>query len=192
MPKVSALILVALLLLTQPSHSAFENALQVAQPIETEEGIVISIVTVVKYLGDKPPGLLVPFTCEENCIVTESGRSENRNAAHILGIRTGVDPYHATKGGSLYGDTLKVFIDLREASGGKTPSGWSLDAVMEATLECVLYNAERTRTAYGPDGPFKAKHVKVDVLGADRFSALSKVYSFEALGELPRKSSFQY
>jgi hypothetical protein len=184
------LLCIPVVMLVSPVHGAHETAFEIAQPIDLVGGVVIRLVTVVKNVGQIPAGMTVPYTTEANCIVTDGTQSGNRNAADLLGVRATVDPYHASGGGSLYGDTLRVCIDLRAAQDSHTPHGWSLDAVVHATLECVLYNAERCRRAYGPDGPFDAKYVDVQILGAERYSDLAQVYAFKDLGKLPRRSTF--
>jgi hypothetical protein len=188
--EITCLLVASCVVSPVAALGAFETALEVAQPLETEEGIVVSTVSYLKYLGLRIPGYPVAYVCKESCVIDELENRVNRNAANLLGIRTGFDSFHTS--GHLFEDTLCVFIDLSEVSDQETSHGWPVRSVVEATVECVLTTAYGSRAALPLRGRglVYAKYVDLEIRGSSEYAALSGVYSFEALGALPRKKRF--
>jgi len=183
----SIIAIVALMLCASPVCAAFETVLEVWQPIETEEGLRLSRVTYIKYLTRIPPGYLVNYTCEENRVMTERGGFENRNAANLLGLMAWSDSLHL--GQELFGDTLRVYVDLSAVTSQKTIHGWPLESVVEATVECVLTNAFERRSGYDHDlrKSIEAKYVELEIRGSAEYAHLGGLFSFDELEVLPRK-----
>ena len=174
--------------------------LDVAQPMVDSQGISVSIVT---YSRSCLPSLIIPgyevcFVGKPNCVPLDDqiGGFENLNAASIVGITATVDSFHM-KTNSLFGDTLHAIIDL---SGLKayTPEvrrqlgGWSIEAVVRATVEAVLLNAYNDPWGIPePDtGLVKAKHVWVEIRGSAEYDSLSGVFSLETYDPLSRGTFF--
>lgn len=183
----SIIAIVTIALCASPAGAAFETALEVWQPIETEEGIVLSRVTYIRYLTRTPPGYPVNFTCEASRVMTELGEFENRNASNLLGLMAWSDSLHLRQ--QLFGDTLRVFVDLSGITAQKTSHGWNLQTVVEATVECVLANAAQYRSGRDWDRKkwVEARYVELEIRGSTEYADLGGVFSFEQLGVLPRK-----
>jgi hypothetical protein len=175
-----------------PVYAAFEQAVEVVQPIETWEGIYISTVTVVAYFSETPPGHSIWFIDAPSCVLDNSGESENRNVANLFRITTKTDDYWENK----LGDTMRVYIDFtRFVSDSTTRGGYSSDAVAKATFECLLLNASRDRTGFDYDKreEVTASYLDVRVIGSEKFKAWEHVYSFEDdLADVPRTKLFQF
>jgi len=170
-----------------------ERAIEIAQPIMVEDGIVLSRVTYVVHDDLSSWGQLVDYTCKESFVGNDSGKSENRNAANITGIRTWVDLYHFDKQ-ALFGDTVRVYVDLTAFDSKKL--GWREEyaqSVVDATLECVLVNATASRKGWyrAKNDWITAKHLHVEVRGAPEFKRLTDTYLFsDLLGKVPRSTHF--
>jgi len=63
-----------------------ERAIEVVQPIATEDAIYLSRVTFVTYSDQSWAGL-VDYTCQESFVVNDSKKAVSRNAASIAGIK---------------------------------------------------------------------------------------------------------
>jgi hypothetical protein len=174
------------------------GALEVAQPLIAYQGIELSRVS---YVMGRPfslvPGYNVYLVGQPSCVCNDQGKSVNLNAASFLGIKAGYDSYHGATS-MLHGDTLHVYMDL---SGLKPLTeelqhqlrGWSVDAVVKATAECILLTAYDCRfgiAGHGTGRRVEAKYIRLDVFGADKYAHLAGVFSFEELGRLPRKRLF--
>src|SRR5438552_14339664 len=73
-----------------------EAAVQVAQPIWTEDGIVLSSVTYILWLGSSVPAIEVAWTAKPNLIQREGDLApSNRNAASLyhIDVRTPLRAY---------------------------------------------------------------------------------------------------
>ena len=170
------------------------GAIEVAQPLVAYEGIEVSRVS---YVMGRPfslvPGYNVYLTGTPSCVCNDQGKSVNRNAASFLGIEAGYDPYHGATS-KLHGDTLHVFMDLSDLQpAGPELDGFSVDAVVEATVECILVTAYDCRFGIEGGGTGKwveAKYVWLEVRGSDEYCHLGGVFSFEKLGPLPRHRLF--
>jgi hypothetical protein len=85
---------------------------------------------------------LLLLTLAENCIWTESG-FENRNEANLAGLRLErvqqLSPLQPGQAHGLFGDTLKVVLDVSAASVSGGAEG--LRYLVSATHRCMLLNA---------------------------------------------------
>jgi hypothetical protein len=176
------------------AFSAGGGALEVAQPLVGGEGIEVSRVS---YVMGAPyvlvPGYNVYLVGEPSCVCDGQGKSVNRNAASFLGIKAGYDPYHAATS-KLHGDTLHVFMDLSELRpAGPELDGFSVDAVVKATVQSILLTAYECRAAISePDtGLVDAKYVWLEIRGSDEYSGLGGVFTFDKLAPTFRKRLFQ-
>ena len=131
------------------------------------------------------------FVGKASCVIDEMGQSVNRNVASLLDIRTGYDPRHTT--GELLGDTLRVFIDLASVRDKQPPKGWSLNGAIEATVECVLATASRSKLGWdrATKKRVEAKSVHLEVRGSQEYAPLGGVFSFDSMGPLPRRREFK-
>jgi hypothetical protein len=157
-----------------------ERSIVVAQPIVTEETLCISDMTYITY-SEGYWGDVVGYTCAENYIVVgDHENPANRNAANLAGIKAGPDPYHFQEQ-ALYGDTLRVIIDLSAMDASKLDFG--AEYIVEATMECTLINATRSMQGWDPktDKTIAAKHLRVEVQGSAEFAHLSRTYRFKDL-----------
>lgn len=170
------------------------GTIEVAQPIVAYEYIQVSRVT---FAMGRPhqhiPGYELRHLGTPSCVCDDRGESANRNAASFLGMKAGYHPHHST--GSLFGDTLRVYLDLSELRpAGPELEGVSVDAAIRAAVECVLTTAYDSRFGI-VDSPdvrrVPAKHVWLEVRGSDEYSHLGGVFSFEELGQLPRERFFR-
>ncbi len=179
-----------LLAIASTVSASEERAIEIAQPIVVEDGIVLSRVTYVVYDDIASWGRLVDYTCNESFVVNDAGKPENRNAANIAGIKTWVDPYHF-QGQALFGDTVRVHIDLTGFDPKKL--GWPAELVVAATLECVLVNATASREGWyrAKNAWIPAAHLYVEVRGAPEFARLTQTYRFaDLVGKVPRATHF--
>lgn len=173
------------------ASATIERAIEVAQPIVTESGITISDVTFVRYLGAVSWGEVVGYTCKESFVVNEAGAPENRNAASLVGIAADAYTYHI-QNQALFGDTMKVFIDLTDMDLSKVR--WRNTRLIEATLECVLINATRCTSAWEKkSGKFvTAKHLTVEFRGSSDPAHSTRTYLLQdLLQSVPRKRHFE-
>ena len=184
-------LLVLSLFVAGTAFSTEEVAIEVAQPILTEEGIRVSDVTFVRYLGSRSWGDVVWYTCDKSFVTNQAGEAVNRNAASLAGLSATAYSYHAQEQ-ALFGDTVRVFIDLTKMDASKL--GCNPDTLVAATLECVLINATRSMTAweYKTERYVKAKHLTVEFRGTVNPIYSTRTYLFEALLRgMPRQRLFE-
>lgn len=191
--SIRALAVLILLGIASTVSASEERAIEIAQPIMVEDGIVLSRVTYVVHEDLSSWGQLVDYTCKESFVGNDEGKSENRNAANITGIKTWVDLYHFDKQ-ALFGDTVRVYIDVTGFDPKKL-GGYEeyAQAVVDATLECVLVNATASREGWyrAKNATIAAKHLHVEVRGAPEFARLTHTYRFsELVGKVPRSTHF--
>ena len=169
------------------TKAAFEFPIEAPQPIVTEEGIFISAVSYVKYYGSWEPGYIVPWVVAESCVIDELGNSVNRNAANLLGIRADCDRKRSL------GDTMYVFMDLASLDPKALAGSWSIDRVVEATVECVLTAASACNTRYDSEKRARVElgYIHLEIRGSAEYKRLGGTFSFKSLGVLPRQRSFQ-
>ena len=70
-----------------------------------------------------------------------------------------------------------------------------VDAVIKATVECVLLTAYNHRSGLigpvrEPTGEVEAKYIWLEIRGSAEYDSLAGVFSFESLGRLPRQRQF--
>lgn len=186
------LALAGLLIGVVPIRAAFETAIQVAQPIGTADGIVVSSVTYTSVMGHFPPGHAVALTTSRSCVATPSGDCENRNLANLHGFVAGADPHHSLTM-SLFGDTLRVFVDASGIDEDARPMGWSPTLVAKATVDATIINAWRTRKAYDPrlGTGTAARFIHVEIRGPSRYSHLGGVYNAEAVAAVLSRHGYE-
>ncbi len=162
------------------ASATVERSIVVAQPIVTEETLCIGDMTYVTYSSGSW-GDVVDYTCSENYVVIgDHENPANRNAASLAGITAGPDPYHFQEQ-ALYGDTVRVVVDLSEMDPSKVD--FEAEDVVDATMECVLINATRSMQGWDhkADKTIAAKHLRVEVQGSAEFAHLSRTYRFKDL-----------
>jgi hypothetical protein len=179
------------------------GVLDVAQPmVDPDHGIVVCTVTYQRMCVPTTtiPGYEICFTGKPNCVCDEySGKSVNINADNILGISATVDSFHM-KTNRLLGDTLHAIIDLSHmrpmSDSLRNQLGWlPVDAVIKATVECVLLTAYNHRSGLigpvrEPTGEVEANYIWLEIRGSAEYDSLAGVFSFESLGRLPRQRQF--
>ena len=181
--------ILVILLSPQAAQAAVETAFEVAQPISTFEGIRICRVTYVEYTGSPLPGREVPFVVASNRVMDTLARFTNRNVASLLGFKAWADPHHQE--GHLFGDTLRVYLDLSSSKPVPEHSAWGKFDAAQATVECVIVAAAASRRGYDAAGlAVDAKYLDLRILGEAAYSKLGGVFLFESLGQLPRKRDF--
>jgi hypothetical protein len=191
--SVRGFVVFIFLAIAGSASASEERAIEIAQPILVEDGIVLSRVTYVVHDDLSSWGQLVDYTCKQSFVGNDEAKSENRNAANITGIKAWVDPYHFDKQ-ALFGDTVRVYIDLTAFDPKKL--GWRSEyaqSVVDATLECVLVNATGSREGWyrAKNAWITAQHLHVEVRGAPEFARLTQTYRFaDLVGKVPRATHF--
>jgi hypothetical protein len=146
-----------------------EAAVQVAQPIWTENGIVLSSVTYILWLGSSVPAIEVAWTAKPNLIQREGDLApSNRNAASLyhIDVRT---PLRAYWSGEKF-DTMAVVLDLSRMTTRDSSLYHPVDEVINATVESILLNAAHGR-------PPVIKYVDLQVEGGPpEYHRLCKVF----------------
>jgi hypothetical protein len=184
-----------LMLSAGQARAADELCLEVYQPLLLDRGVCLCRVAYTTQSHDMWAGREVPFVAKPNCVMDDTGEARNLNAANILGIIVGVDSHHLH--GLLYGDTLRVFVDL---SAMRVPPGaqgqmanYTPRNIVEATVECVLTAAASFPVARDPVGtcPIKLGYIQLEVRGSQEYAYLGGVHPVDTLGELPRERWFQ-
>jgi hypothetical protein len=184
----------------QPVFACLGGLLDVTQPMVDPEGIWVSTVTYERSCLPSTiiPGYEITFVGKPNCVALENQPEKcgNLNAASLLGITATIDSIHGLTN-QLLGDTLHAIIDL---SGLKPMTeelehqlfGWSVDAVVKATVESVLLTAynHRTGISHSGTGLVEANYLWLEIRGSADYHDLAQVYSFDALGRLPRRRKF--
>ncbi len=184
---VRMLVALALLLAVMASAAgaAEEAALEVAQPIWTQNSIAVSRVTYIVWAGSPEPGMAVGWTARPNSVQREGNeRPINRNAASLRGVEVRVVKGAWPRRGFSRRDTLDtltVVLDLRRLRPGASHLADSL--VVEATVECVLTNAAHDEVP--------VRYVDLRVEGSRRYRYLRQVYRLGGFAMLPRRRSFQ-
>lgn len=190
MPSIRFMVAVVALAWVGSAFATVERAIEIAQPILVEDGIVLSRVTYVVHDDVDSWGRLVDYTCKESFVVNDVGKPENRNAANVAGIRAWVDPYHFQEQ-ALFGDTVRVYIDFSEYDSKKL-SRWDGD-VVAATIECVLVNATHSMNGWcqAKNSWITAKYLDVEIRGAPELARLTQTYLLtDLVGKVPRVTHF--
>lgn len=184
-------LVILIVLWVLPVSATEERAVQVSQPIVTKTGLYVSDVTFVAYVGSESWGDLVWYTCQPSFVANEEGEPLNRNAANLAGITSRPDSFHL-QNQSLYGDTMRVFVDLTEMDVSKIPC--CPGDLVAATRECVLVNATRSMRAWDRESERQvtAKHLRVEVRGSSDPSVQSETYDLAELARtVPRERRFE-
>lgn len=174
--RTPLLIVVALTLAApQVVFASHLWAYAVYQPTETENGIVVSPVTFLVQGDDFSPGREVEFVCRPYLLpvtgpASNAGDLVNANAAARARIKARRLDNPAAPNTYLFGDTLRVALDLSEA----WPVGISAE-VVDATVRAVLQTAALSCGR----GKGKAGHVTLQVDGAPEYAAAAGTYSCE-------------
>jgi hypothetical protein len=162
-----------------------EWIVEALQPISVENGVVLSNVTYVAYLGDYRPGTAIDYTARANLLTGEGGTSVgNRNAANLAGIEIRLrtpDWSHQWFGAQ---DTVEAVSVELDCSHMKAVGVASARSVLEATIECVLTNAAKSRP--------RIRNVRIVVVGSGLYKDLNRNYRLASLGALPRRTIFDY
>jgi len=159
------------------------TCIEVAQPILTEEAIIVSRVSYLLYRGPALAADEVAYTTKPN-VVSVEGRKEpvNVNVADRLGLKVAMMPVPQPLdrlGEKL--DTLKVVLDCSNLN--TTALGKELiRPAVEATVECVLVNAAASRP------PVACVRLEVS---CSAFRDLAGTFDLQKLGGLPRRRVFQ-
>lgn len=163
------------------------------QTVATEEGIVlvaqpvflpatefdIATVSYIAMLGSVIPGQGVRLVTAPNCIPVR-GQPEQRNTASGLNIRTGTEL--SSELTYLFGDTLRVFIDLSEMS--TPPETVDPEELIARTVDCVLLTAWYGRRTFDPSsGAVEAKYVNLRVEGPRAYRRYAGTYPMNRVGE---------
>jgi hypothetical protein len=169
---LSVLLLSSLAALGSPSQTSAseEVAVQVAQPIWTENGIIISSVTYIRWLGSPEPGIEVAWTARPDLVEREGdAKPSNRNAAALCGIEVRTRPKAKWKDWPReFADTLGVVLDLSRLAQRGSSRNHPEKQVVEATVDCILINAGRSRPA--------VKFVALEVEGVAKYGSLARIY----------------
>lgn len=190
MPSKRFMVAVFALAWISSAFASEERAIEIAQPILVEDGIVISRVTYVVHDDVDSWGRLVDYTCKESFVVNDAGKPENRNVANVAGVRAWVDPYHFQEQ-ALFGDTVRAYIDF-SGYDPKKLARWDGD-VVAATIECVLVNATHSMKGWSraKNSWITAKYLHVEISGAPELTRLTQTYLLTDLaGKVPRVTHF--
>ncbi len=130
--------------LASPSRlsASEETAIQVAQPIWTENDIVVSSVTYIVWQGSREPAIEVAWTARPDLIQREGDAGpRNRNAASLyhIDVRTQLRGYWPAE--KL--DTMAVVLDLSKMATRDSSLYLPVDDVISATVKAILLNAAR-------------------------------------------------
>jgi hypothetical protein len=143
-------------------YATGETIIQVMQPNVTEEGIESSISTYIHCIG-YPIGYSVGLTCLANNIQTENS-TENRNIANIFNLKVKLiyNDY------STFGDTLKAALIIPDKiTSPEKYNEYTVDEIISATIECMLYNAFAYDSIY---------YFDLRIVGDSKYLKLSKIY----------------
>jgi hypothetical protein len=150
-----------------------EGVVHVAQPIDlpaTE--CVIATMGYIEMLGSVMPGQGVHLVAAPNRMAVQ-GQMVQRNSASNLNIRTGTELSSEPTG--LFGDTLRVFLDLSQMPRAKAAGA---EAVIARTVDCVLITAWYGRVAFDPTrGRVEAKYVNLKVKGPRAYARYAGTYT---------------
>jgi hypothetical protein len=89
--------------------------MEVAQPVGHDNGVVKSHVTFMIWRNTFEPELEINYICHPYQLPVEGAEPRNLNLADLAGIRTYVVRSEDRKAEGLFGDTLRVMLDLEEA-----------------------------------------------------------------------------
>ena len=170
-------ILVGMEILGQVAYGSELSAVEVLQPINIDNFIELSRVTVLTYNSDDRGVLSVVATCDSSHVMNDY-RPEQRNVAFVAGLRVEVTST-GNAPPSLFGDTLRVVLDAT-----KLPSqvgDWDDTTILAATVQCILVNAAQSPAI---------KFVALRVDGARRYREYGGVYATKRFRNGPLRQEF--
>ena len=143
-------------------------AVEVLQPIDIENVVVLSAVTYVGYFGSPYNNAFtsVRMTCDSNDVFPPYAPS-NRNSAFKAGFGVRVVADHDSER-PLFGDTMRVVLTVPGPAGTAAKKGWPDTMLVAATTQCILVNAAQDTSV---------RFVDLRVEGRTGYSRFSHVYS---------------
>lgn len=165
--------------LSTPLHSqAFATQLvpmEVAQPVGHDNGVAKSLVTFMVWRNAFEPGLEINYICVPYMVPIEGTEPQNRNAAAIAGIRTYVVRSEDQKREGLFGDTLRVVMDLESAHALEDSSS-PLDDIVDTVRQCIFEMAARSAARW----PYP-KVLDIKLRGPESFAPLGGTFDIGAV-----------
>lgn len=143
-------------------------AVQVLQPIDIENVVVLSAVTYVGYFGSPYYNAFtsVRMTCDSNDVLPPYGPN-NRNVASKAGFGVRV----VADGDSerpLFGDTMRVVLTVPGHVSAAAKKGWPDTMLVAATTQCIIVNAAQDTAV---------RFVDLQVEGRPGYARFNHVYS---------------
>jgi hypothetical protein len=117
--------------------------MEVAQPVGHDNGVAKCHVTFMVWRNTFEPGLEINHICVPYLVPIEGTEPRNQNVAAIAGIRTYVIRNQDLKNEGLFGDTLRVALDLESAHAIEEGSS-SLSDIVNVVRQCIFEMAERS------------------------------------------------
>jgi hypothetical protein len=158
-----AISVVAALLPARGALASFEMAIQISQPIMTQDlGCFVSDVTYVGHWSPwDQPGLEVGPTVAPSAVVTQQGTADRNGASALstnLEFPSGDENPYSSRFGihdrvpGLFGDTLRVVLDV-SALSSRESGAWigSEPEIVATTAECL--KAERATAVAADSDP---------------------------------------
>ena len=180
-PYLASLLLFAI----QPHFSWATSliSLEVAQPIMTENSIVVSSVTYLVNREAKNPGDEVGYTAKANVVLMEGSNEPcDANAASQLGLDVRLARLVAWDWNSPSVDTLPVILDFTHFKA-QPEKIYRVTPAVQATVECILVNASRSHPP--------ARYLQLEIEGTEGYRSFARVYDLTRMGKLPRRRLFQ-
>lgn len=164
---------------TSAARGAFETLFSVVQPMTTTEGLQIGTVTYSRYFTAPPLGLCVSFLAADSRIMDQSGNPVSRNLAYLTGAKAWSDQ-------ELAGDTLRVFLDLRQFHVDRPAMCCTDGEIVRGIYDCLLVNAYNSRAQldWERNEWRSAEFISVKVLG-DGHADLDSVVACSEISKHP-------
>jgi RNase P/RNase MRP subunit p29 len=143
--------------------------MEVAQPVGHDNGVVKSHVTFMIWRNTFEPELEINYICHPYQLPVEGAEPRNLNLADLAGIRTYVVRSEDRKAEGLFGDTLRVMLDLEEARWPEDRVA-TLDEIIATVRDCIFEMAARS----GARWPYP-KFLDIQVRGPERFASLGGI-----------------
>jgi hypothetical protein len=142
------------------ARATSETVFEVYQPVGLDDGIAIVSVPFVEYAGTAAGGVEVGWTCRDNAIKSRDGETHNFNVANAIGLSVQVRRNRENYPLGLYGDTLRVVLDLSALPDTTRFWGHPLNSIVKATFECILANGRRAPGA---------KYLDISLIGGGEY-----------------------
>src|SRR5262245_20625952 len=144
------------------TQGAFETLFTVVQPMTSTEGIQTAIVTYSSYFTERPLGLCVSFLGADSRIMDQLAHPVSRSPAFLTGAKAWPER-------SLAGDTLRVFLDLRQFQVDRSVVCCPDSEIVRSIYDCLLVNAFNSRKQLDSEHRVwrAAQFVDVRILGSD-------------------------